>query len=184
MKDWKYLKYDVEYWWQEFNLRTLLEANPLIAISCTAISLIILLLVIFSLSGSKPTAEYEPVQKAWYYDLNTGKLFTEKANLPVPTAAPSGSLPDGSPAGALAFVYSYNRNGDEPEDKFAAFVAIDDPNSNIDASQAKNWLEGKLIKAIDSNEWVPFNSIEGREILDEKLKANSEGVLPRVVLPD
>ena len=181
--EWKYLKYDLEYRWQNFKLKQWLENNPIIVISAASISVLILLIVMLCLVWPSPSLKYESPTKAWYYDLNTGKLFADKANLLLPIDAPSGQLSDGSPAGVLAFVYTYDNRGSKSESQFIAFLAIDDFNSNVNHAQAKNWLDGKLIKTVESKRWVPVNSTEGRKIINDKLGPDSNGKLPRFLLP-
>ena len=52
-----------------------------------------------------PSTPKAPTQ-AWFYDLNTGKLFPGPIDAIPPIPAPSGPLPDGQPAGARAYVYT------------------------------------------------------------------------------
>lgn len=63
-----------------------------------------------------PTAVAPPPKRTgqvWYYDLNTGQLFTGKIEDVAPIDAPSGPLPDGGQAGVKAYVFSYGDCDDE-----------------------------------------------------------------------
>jgi len=57
--------------------------------------------------------------QAWYYDLNTGQLFTGVEDV-APVDAPSGPLPTGGQAGVKAYVFSYGDCNDENQ-RFVAW---------------------------------------------------------------
>ncbi|NQU11620.1 hypothetical protein HQ590_12575 [bacterium] len=67
--------------------------------------LVLVLAVVLILRQLRPPPRPAIPSQDWYYDLNTQQLFAAPvAQLP-PIPAPSGPLPDGSPAGVRAVVY-------------------------------------------------------------------------------
>jgi hypothetical protein len=137
----------------------------------------------------------EPVVEApkqeWYYDLNTGKLFTAESGQTPPIKAPSGRTPEGKKAGVRAYVLSYAYEPNEAE-RFIGFLettATEEMLANAPArlrkpSGANKWARGKMIRRVTDAEWVLADSEEGRKIRAEAFAPNENGETPSYVLPD
>lgn len=167
--------------------RKWINDNPRIIFGVAVISAFILLAVIIKLLIPDGAVKIEDYDKRWFYDLNTGKLFAAKNSLIPPIEAPSGSLPNGKPAGVLASVFSYTYEPNESE-RFIGFLEIPDPNFNPDSvnsrlSGAKRWGQGKLIRKAEDKQWVSANSKEGQAILQEFLQPNENGKVAKFCLP-
>lgn len=182
LPQWKYLKDDIEDWFSRLFIRKWINTNPRIIILITNISVILLIIVMYSVvrkNGSRP--EYE---KAWYYDLNTGQLFVAENGVESSIKAPSGPAPDGKPAGVKAYVFSYVKNPDQSQ-RFVGFLEKDDPNYNNSRPlpNSSKWGEGKLVKRISDNKWFPADSKEGKEIFKQALTPNKDGESPSQLSP-
>ena len=86
----KYLKYKIEERIERSGIRQWLNENKQIAaaliISCILFSIIVMIIKSMPDNIVTPTLE----RKAWFYDLNTDKLFIENDLQRPPVAAPSG----------------------------------------------------------------------------------------------
>ena len=129
----------------------------------------------------------KPPTKEWFYDLNTGKLFTVDKRLIPPTEAPSGRLPKVEPAGVKACVltYAYHQN---QSNRFIGFLEKANPRAQaagpIDANGgARQWGHARLIRRLEDSEWVEADSPEGREILEEAFAPDLNGERPHYVRP-
>lgn len=175
--NWKYLKSDLEYRWQNLEIRKWLNNNPHIVKTAAACSAIILLIVILSLIWPEGEQKYASITKAWYYDLNTAKLFVSDLHQNPPIDAPSGPLPDSNQAGVLAYVY---RTGmDKNSTKVIAFLEkLTDhaqktrpvklrPPAERTEQEIQLWNRGRLIKRVDDEHWVLYESPQGQIILNE-----------------
>lgn len=175
--EWKYLKYDLEYRWENFKLRKWINDNPLIMMIATGVSSLIFLIIILTLIWpSSRLKEFSP-EKVWYYDLNTGELFAGKANQNPPIEAPSGSLADGNLAGVLAYVYCSSQNEDAKKniafiEKLTDEAKYSRPNTLSPSDQRTQqeievWNKGRLIKRIDDVQWVSYDSPEGKNLIQQ-----------------
>lgn len=75
-----------------------------------AVIVIAIGVLIWRLQSSGPKVAAPPPREpvpVYFYDLNTGELFAGRSNQVPPIEAPSGPLPDGSPAGVGAYVIEY-----------------------------------------------------------------------------
>jgi hypothetical protein len=153
-----------------------------------AAAIVALLLVILLASGVArivrrvPRPQFRESRKAWFYDLNTGELFSASSKQVGPIDAPSGPLPNGGPAGYRAHVYSYLRDPNESE-RFIAFLEMPDPNANVaqlhpDRSDLKEWARGRLIRRVGSETWVSPTSRRGRLILQQVTHPDTYGQIP------
>jgi hypothetical protein len=164
--------------------------NPRVIIGITFVTVLVLIIVVISLISGPEVPEVKEYTKAWFYDLNTGTLFVAKKGLIPPIEAPSGPLPDGSPAGIKAHVFTFTTEPNESE-RFIGFLETTDPNAEIefDASgsrkidSAASWGRGKLFRRVDDDKWVSGSSREGRAILEEALERNENGKLARYCQP-
>lgn len=167
------------------------QQNPRIIIGITCASVLVFLLVVILQSGQQKVPELEESKKSWYYDLNTGKLFVAKIDLVVPIEAPSGPLPNGSPAGVRTYVFAYGYKANESE-RFIGFLERPDPNAEqhgsksatISTYSAESWGRGKLIRRVDDEQWVPADSAEGIDILKEVLLPNESGERAQYLAPE
>jgi hypothetical protein len=125
---------------------------------------------------------YKESKKAWFYDLNTGELFSASSKQTGPIKAPSGPLPNGKPAGVRAHVYSYLSDPNAAE-LFVGFLEKPDPKANVkklssDRRNFKEWARGRLIRRVGGDEWISPTSQRGRQIIQELTHPNSQGQTP------
>ncbi|GAG43518.1 unnamed protein product, partial [marine sediment metagenome] len=156
--------------------------NPKVIIGITVVTVLVLIIVVISLLSGPEVPEVKEYKKAWFYDLNTGTLFAAKKDLIPPIEAPSGPLPDGSPAGVKAHVFTFTIEPNESE-RFIGFLETTDPNAEIEfgasgsrkIDSAASWGLGKLFRRVDDAKWISGSSKEGRAILEEALERNENG---------
>ena len=205
LPDW--LRYEIREQWERLGARLLPtrrwinRQNPNIIIAITIASVLLLLtVVIILLWPEKPLEKVELINKAWFYDLNTGKLFVGKSDQIPPIEAPSGPLRieppvgplrNGGPAGVKAYVFSYADEPNESE-RFIGFLEILTPEAKKEkpesiksrASGAEQWGHGRLIRRVKDKKWVPANSYQGRAILKELSLPNGTRETPRYCPPE
>jgi hypothetical protein len=136
------------------------------------------------------TAKVDLGEKEWFYDLNTGKLFTANKGLTPPIEAPSGPLPDGRPAGVRAYVLSYAFEPNESE-RFIGLLETTDPRGGDEnlpsgegyASAARQWAKGKLFRTVEDERWVPADSRLGQAIWQKAFIPNENGEPPHYCPP-
>ncbi len=181
----------MQYRWQELVVRKWVNRNPKAVIATTAASSLVLLTVAILQLLPEKTITIEPIEKEWYYDLNTGQLFTATKGMTPPIEAPSGPLPNGQLAGVRAYVLAYSNNASESE-RFIAFLEKSDSTNqqsdNVNTndahiSGAKKWGKGKLIRRIDDEFWIPADNSLGLAILEEAFLPNEEGESPFYICP-
>jgi len=189
--DLQYLGYEIREWWERLAIRRWVNQNPRIIIGITTASVLILLVIVIWQAIPEKTVKVEKVEKEWFYDLNTGKLFVAKSGQIPPIKAPSGPLPDGKPAGVRAYVFSYSYEPNEAE-RFIGFLETADPNAEkgVSASaepradSAKQWGRGRLVRKVEGAKWVPADSERGRRIVREVFHPNETGERARYCRPD
>lgn len=163
--------------------------DPRLIIGITVFTVLMLVGVIGLLSGPE-APEIQDFKKAWYYDLNTGKLFAAKSSLVPPIEAPSGPLPDGGPAGVMAHVFTFAAEPNE-SDRFIGFLETTDPNAGINGSGSEgirrggfaSWGQGKLIRRVEDEKWVSGVSKEARAIFNEAFAPGENAERPRSCPP-
>lgn len=112
--------------------------------------------------------------KAWFYDLNTNELFDAPATSIPPIEAPSGNLPDGTPAGVQAVVLEGNG-----ERKIAyIFTYPPETKAHLDRLNAGHFDETdgmvspvRWLRAVEGGAWVAETSDKGREITNAAREA-------------
>ena len=126
MPNWEYIRYDLLRRWEQAAIRRRINRNPRVVIAITAAAVFILLVTLIWLALPDGTGQLEIVKKGWFYDLNSGQLFTTRYNARPPVKAPSGPLPGGGRAGVKAYVLTYV---DEPNESqwFIAFLETTEP---------------------------------------------------------
>jgi hypothetical protein len=172
-------------------VRRWINEYPTVTVSVAGASgMLLLAIVIWLLIPDKPPPQVVTIEKEWYYDLNTGKLFTAEKGLEPPIDAPSGPLPDGKPAGVRAYVLSYVYEPNESE-RFIAFLETTAtpeilaklPKRRDSVSAMKKWAKGKMIRKVDDKLWIPADSKLGQQILEEAFAPNKNGERPTYCRP-
>jgi hypothetical protein len=179
---WEYFVYGIKKWWDQSKIRNWAIANPDTVFKLTGVSLILLVLtIIYVLIPSKQPNMYEP-ELAWFYDMNTGKLFKAEARLLPPIDSPSGADPNGKQAGVKAFVYKYM--GDPNAQPFVAFLQTTAPGkkqeiaaileSEKESSQnSANKVQHMLmVKRVADKKWFAADSTEGLYIMATQVAKN------------
>lgn len=166
--------------------REWLNAHPTLIAGVASLSIILVVLVLAS--ARRPVSG--PLMRgktAWFYDVNTGKLFQGSPRETGPIKSPSGPTPDGAPAGFRAHVYSYVM---EPNDSelFTGFLEQPDPESEVECSASDmrdfdRWAQSRLIRRPDDKNWVQATSVEGQAILRELTHPDKQGRMPIYHVP-
>ncbi len=177
MVDFKSIKFEIQERLKDLAIRKWINRNRRAVIIVTNLSVIVFIIIIISLLRPNETVQVNNPKKEWYYDLNTGELFTNKAGRMPPIAAPSGPLLNGEPAGVRAYVFSYVS---EPNDsqRFIGFLETKDPNYIDDARGHPKYGEGMLIKRVKDKQWFTSVSWQGRAILQRAIMPNENGDEP------
>ncbi len=172
-------------WWRNLTIRRKINENPMLVVAVALVSLLVLAAVAVVYFWPAGPKRIEPGDQVWFYDLNTGKLFSAAGSVVAPIESPSGPLPGGKPAGVRAYVLSYAAEPTEA-DWFIGFLQTSDPNagSTHPGYGASKWGHNKLIKGVEDENWVPADSAEGRAILEAAFVPNEHGERPRYVQPD
>jgi hypothetical protein len=175
--------------WEQAAIRQQVNRNPKVVIAITAASVFILLVVLIWLAIPGGPPEPEIVKKGWFYDLNSGKLFSARYDAKPPIKAPSGPLPGGGRAGVKAYVLTYV---DEPNEsqRFIAFLETTRPDvikpttTDEGATAGETILEQDIyIRTIEDANWVPADSPQGRAIIKEAFEPDLLGRYPKYYLP-
>lgn len=124
----------------------------------------------------------------YYYDLNTGQLFSGPSDQLAPIEAPSGPY-NGKPGGVRAFVFSCADCDDEsthfigwldmytPEAK----QAMTNPGAGMGPS-FELYEQGHLVKGVDDENWVPANDEGGFRVM-ENISTECPGSRPKPCYP-
>jgi hypothetical protein len=181
------LKYELIERWRKG--RTFINKNPRAVWGIVLASGFILFLVLISILSGPSRPKVPKSNKAWFYDLNTGKLFVGKADEQGPIKAPSGPLTGGGPAGIRAHVFTYVDDPNE-NDLVIGYLEMPDPDFAQKADQLEDmiakrsdWGLGKLLRRVDDTEWVPANSSLGKSIMRQATKRDDRGRIPRYYTP-
>ncbi len=153
----------------------------------TVLSIVLLAFVLLRILWPTTASPFSQSRLAWFYDANTGQLFTARFQHAGPIPAPSGPLPDGSPAGFRAHAYSYTLEPDE-SDLFVGFLERPDPSAaalsaSYESTDFDTWARSRLIKRTKDDRWVAATSPQGQTILHELLEPNADGQTPLYQLP-
>jgi len=194
MPNWKYIWYDIEERWDRLGLRDWINKNPKAVIGISIASVLIFLLIVITQLMPYRSPAIPQTSKAWFYDLNTGKLFVEDGDKIPPVKAPSGKLADGQPGGVRAHVFSYSSNPSESE-RFIGYLEKFTPEgkeivSSFRKSEDKVTRElikqlnrNRFVRRVDDDEWFSADSKEGRIILEQALLTNESGETAQYCLP-
>jgi hypothetical protein len=170
--------------------RRWINEYPTVVSSLAAACAMLLLAVAFWTLIPDEPAPIRTIEEEWYYDLNTGRLFTAEKGLKPPIDAPSGPMSDGGPAGVRAYVLSYVSEPNESE-RIIAFLETTAPADMLakwprradSRSAARKWGRGKLIRRVDDTVWIPADSKLGLQLIEEAFAPNKDGVRPTYCLP-
>lgn len=196
LPDW--LRYELREKWDGMierlrlpGLRDWINEHPGAIKTVALVSVFVVVLV--AIQQLRPDEEpvVETPNKEWYYDLNTGELFTAESGQTPPIKAPSGGTPEGKKAGVRAYVLSYVYEPNEAE-RFIGFLettATEEMLANApervrNPSGANKWARGKMIRRVTDAEWVLADTEEGRKIRAEAFATNENGETPSYVLPE
>ncbi|MCF7975661.1 MAG: hypothetical protein K9N55_17725 [Phycisphaerae bacterium] len=181
------LRHKIEQWQyrlEDMRIRDWTHDNPVMVYSATIVSVGLLMVVLAWNYGSGSPDPFKPDKKAWFYDQNTGRLFIASGKNSGPIKAPSGPLPDGSPAGVRAHVYSHVP---EPKtsDLFVGFLEKPAAQSGTAAQTGSGqWGQDRLIKREKDAAWVSATSPQGRGILSSLSLPNDKGQTPMYQTPE
>ena len=200
MPNWKYIKYDIEERLEpiveKFTAARewLNERKTFSTIIIIGLFAVVVLISYLSLSAQDEELKAVVQNKSWFYDLNTGKLFTVNAGQLPPLEAPSGPLSDGQPAGVKAYVFNYGGEPNE-ENQFIGYIETFKPEAkekllNFVKSKTNNIEEamkliekGRLVRRTADKQWVPADSNEGRAVINKAFRPNKEGEYPNPSQP-
>lgn len=153
-----------------------------LVIGVTCLLALLLAVVAVSVLRRTPEHEFQQGKMAWFYDVNTGRLFSAAFRHVGPVAAPSGPTRGGKPGGFRAHVYSYVLDPNE-DDLIVGFLEQPDPDapgkaSASDMTDLNKWTQSRLIRRVKDKQWVQAASPEGQAILDELMRPNEKGQIP------
>jgi predicted transcriptional regulator len=181
---WEYFTYGIRKKWEESRLRKWAIENPVKVFKLAGVSFIFLLIaIVYVLIPAAQPIMHEP-ELAWYYDMNTGKLFKAEARLLPPIEAPSGPDANGLPAGVKAFVYKYI--GDANSKPFLAFLQTTAPgkkeiveqilrSEKSESQESANKIQSlTLVKRVKDKKWYPADSGEGVYVMMDKMVKNGQ----------
>lgn len=169
----------------------MVNEHPLAVAILTAGSILLLVVIaVVQLLPDKPTP-VRVLDRVWYYDLNTGRLFVAGTGLTPPIEAPSGPLATGAPAGVRACVLAYADDPNESE-RFIGFLettaaggsAVRPSAQPAYRNAATEWARGKLLRRVADKTWVPADSKQGQSILNEAFAPNAQGERPCYCQPE
>jgi len=189
LPDW--LRDEIQVRWERLALRKWINKNPRIIVSVTVASVLILLVIIgLSMPQKAVTTTVKEYKRAWFYDPNTGKLFVAKSDA-VFVDTPSGASAGERRLPVKAYVFSYACEPNETN-RFIGFLEM--PNLVVKkeglepvgsrASGAEQWGQGRLIRRVDDEQWVPADSNEGQAILKELFLPNENGEVAHYCPPE
>lgn len=211
--EWKYLKYNIQQKFASMTaskgyspksykgdtlfqrlaaFRTMVLTNPILR-ACVSLLCLIAIVSIVRLAIFTGTKEkIIDTDVAWFYDMKTGELFTAGRKEIPPIATPSGLLDDGSDAGVMANVLTYDPTGKDPEKQFIGYLEkLTTPGKVVWAEAFETgteaqmqWQTGRLIKRVDDDEWVQADSPKGLYIRNAIYQPNNQGEIPQYVLPE
>ena len=194
MPNWKYIWYDIEERWERLGLRSWINNNPKIVIGITVAAVFIFLLIVIAQLMPYRAPIISQTSKAWFYDLNTDKLFITDGDKVPPVKAPSGSFPDGQPAGVKACVLSYIREPNESE-RFIGYLEKYTPEGkkiissfrksgkNVTREVVSQLNKNRFVRRVDDERWFLADSDEGRVILEQVFLMNEAGQIPQYCSP-
>jgi hypothetical protein len=175
---WKYFLYGLEKRFKDMEIREWIGEHPKQIIYIAAGSVLLLLVIIAASLWPSNQPEKPKVKYVWFYDLNTNKLFKADEDMRPPVKAPSGPLPDGSPAGVRAYVFTTAKEPNELDliivylEKFASqaeeFSKEQNPNAGNPDEIIRAWAKNRLIKQPQDVNWFAADSRGAMDIIQLK----------------
>lgn len=156
-------------------------------VTILAVVVLIMSLAFIIISNSRPS--YTPrVIDVYYYDLDTNQLFIDKSDKYPPIPTPSGEM-----KGARAYVFSCGDCSDESK-RFVGYLemytpaaksALENPQpaNPEDMSSIDIFEEGRMLRGVDSREWVKANSNEAFQTQDAVQTHCGAEVPPKSCMP-
>jgi len=183
--DW--VKYELLERWHRY--RVFVNRNPRAVWGIALASGFVLFLVLISILSRPSRPQPQISKKAYFYDLNTAKLFVGKADDAGPVKSPSGPLPNGQLAGVRAHVFTYVNEPNE-NDLIIGYLEMPDPNYVQKTDELERmvaarteWGQGKLLRRLEDSEWVAADSSRGKWIQNQAAKRDQFGRIPRYYTP-
>ena len=142
------------------------------------VALVLVLAVVLLRNAQKMKVEPVPVyvKQAWFFDLNTGRLFKAPRDNFLPMETESGPF-EGAPAGVRAHVFSCTGCSDR-EEAFIGWLFKPDMEAVADADGRIQFM----VREPDGHAWHYSESPEGMAITD--LELCPEGHEPHYCWPD
>lgn len=192
--NWKYFKHrmleKLEGFEDRFKIRKRINEHPKLVVLIALISILMLLWAFVPmLLRSVASLPKETHRSVYFYDMNTGELFTAKADVVPPIKAPSGDLPDGSPAGVRAYVF---RDPDSPDQETTAYIGwLETRDTALSkdvylehrTTPGPDWGKGMLVKRPEDADWTPADTPEGLTIIESARHPDHRGIPPQPVYP-
>jgi len=160
--------------------RGLIHQHPLLAGGGAAGLLALAGLI--ALVATRPAAEVELVeQRAYFFDLNTGRVFAAGAEQIAPIPGPTGDQPNHQPAGVRAFVFSCGAC--KESDWKVGYIEMYTAEAKAAAERAQpaksepvmdpaeaflrrvTATPGRLVRVVEASEWVEAATPEGEVII-------------------
>ena len=175
------------------NVREWLNNNSAVATLVAVVVLVIsLAILVYTGGGGSRVTEID----LYYYDLNTGELFTASSRLIPPIEAPSGPTPEGEPAGVRAYLYSCSDCDDESTHRIAwlerytpeAKQRIENYRNNPEQFAEEAYYEMEMqqdhqVRRPEDNQWQNINTQAGQQIMEIAMQC-PEGQRPQICYPD
>jgi hypothetical protein len=166
----------------QLGLRRWVNESSRLILGVTVMSALVLAVVAARAVRLTLVRPFPQGKTAWFYDVNTDRLFLAGSKQTGPIGAPSGLARDGGPAGFRAYVYSYVLDPNEA-DLFVGFIERPDSDAGgrrptSDMRDVDTWAQGRLIKRVKDKQWVQARSPQGQAILQELVRPNKKGQTP------
>lgn len=155
--DW--VKYELIERWHR--VRDVINRSPRLIYGITLVCVFVLILTFIGLLSGPKRPEIVHYKKAWFYDLNTNKLFADKENHKA----------------VRAHVFTYVNEPNEA-DLYIGYLTKPDPNTSASTSTVE-----MLVCTVEDANWVSVDSPKGKMIVKTALARDEKGRIPRYQPP-
>lgn len=170
-------------------VRSKLQRNSPLTVLVALAVLVICGVVIWRFRQQSATQRDVP-NRQWFLDVGTGKLYPVDANLPAPQEPPSrATLPDGSPGGVKAYVFSCGDCNDARA-QFVGYVETLPESERVKPPDMRNPSAATIARITVTNtsalglEWLPMKSEKAEKIiLDLQSRCHDGGKLTECLPP-